>query len=70
MNSACPITLIRLRASHFPGKANTQRGKEKWGNDIGNSDVPQFSPPPPSFPSLFIVRGPNKVKVNVVKFSK
>jgi len=31
MNSACPINLIRTKASHFAGKANTEWGREKWG---------------------------------------
>jgi hypothetical protein len=37
------------------------------GKDIGNSDVPEYSPPP-SLPFLFIIREPNKAKVNAVKF--
>lgn len=38
------------------------------GNDIGNSDVPEFSSPPSSLPFLSIIREPNKARVNAAKF--
>jgi hypothetical protein len=40
---------------------------KEYGENIGNSDVPEFSPSTPSFLSLFIIREPSKGTVHVVE---
>jgi hypothetical protein len=70
MNSACPINLIRTYKSisfSWKGKHAARKGKV-GGKDVGNSDVPECCCPPSSLPFLFIIREPNKAKVNAVIF--